>query len=367
MILLLSYDVQRRGGIERLSLQVKTALESRGRNVLLLCPRPVGGGAAGRWLGRGRFLLALAYWLPQASTVLSMHALLLPPLRWLAPLRALGRLRRRASSRTFCWLHGIEVWGAALTSVRGDLKRCDGLIASSRFTRDRVLERPGPWPPARVVHPCAHLEALEQPPEPLPERPRLLTVARVVRHERYKGHRLVLGALEILRERGQLPAELRWLVVGDGDDRAELERETLQRGLGPWVQFQGAIDDRKLAQLLRHCSLLVLPSAYRAGEGGRAEGEGFGIVYLEAALAGRASIGCRLGGQSDVIVDGETGWLIDPEAEALADCLAACLNQPQALALAGQRARRRALAEFGRERFADDLLAALEPGAAREG
>lgn len=363
MILLLSYDVRRRGGIERLSLQVRTALESRGRRVRLLCPRPLGGGPAGRWLGRGRFLLALAFWLPQASTVLSMHALLLPPLRWLAPLRALGGLRRRASTRTVCWLHGIEVWGAALPPLSADLKRCDHLIASSRFTRDRVLEQPGPWPPASVVHPCADLEALEQPPEPLPPQPRLLTVARLVRHERYKGHRLVLGALEILRRRGQLPAELRWLVVGDGDDRAELERETLRRGLGPWVEFQGGIEDRELVKQLRHCSLLVLPSGYSAAAGGRAEGEGFGIVYLEAALAGRASIGCRLGGQSDLIVDGETGWLIDPDPEALADCLADCLNRPQALALAGQRARRRALTAFGRERFADDLLAALQPGA----
>jgi len=362
MILLISYDVRRRGGIERLTLQVKAALEGSGKRVQLLCPRSLGGGATGRWLGRARFLLALAFWLPQATTVLSMHALLLPALRWLNPFTALETLWRRRSNRPklFCWLHGIEVWGMALDSVSADLKRCDGLIASSRFSRDRVLERPGPWPPAAVVHPTADLIEADQPPAPLPAAPRLLSVARMVRQERYKGHRLVLGALEILRTQGLLPTGLLWLVVGDGDDRQALEQETHQRGLEPWVRFLGGVDDQELKRQLRQCSLLLLPSAYSAGQGRRAEGEGFGIVYLEAALAGRASIGCRLGGQSDLIVDGETGWLVDPDPEALAACLAPCLADRQRLEQAGERARLRALADFGPERFAAQLQAALQ-------
>ena len=366
MILLISYDVSRRGGIERLTLQVKAALEGSGERVRLLCPRSLGGGNPGRWLGRARFLLALAFWLPQATTVLSMHALLLPALHWLGPFTALRTLGRRSSRpKRFCWLHGIEVWGVALETVSSDLKRCDGLIASSRFSRDRVLEHPGPWPPAAVVHPSADLIAADRPPAPLPPAPRLLTVARMVRQERYKGHRLVLGALEILRKRGLLPTGLLWLVVGDGDDRQALEQETLQRGLEPWVRFLGGVDDQELKRQLRQCSLLLLPSAYSAGQGGRAEGEGFGIVYLEAALAGRASIGCRLGGQSDLIVDGETGWLVDPDPEALATALAQCLSDLHTLEQAGMWARQRALAHFGAERFAAQLQTALrlnDPG-----
>jgi glycosyltransferase involved in cell wall biosynthesis len=111
--------------------------------------------------------------------------------------------------------------------VGDDLARCDGLIASSRYSRDRVLEHPGPWPPAAVVHPSADLIAADRPPAPLPPAPRLLTLARMVRQERYKGHRLVLGALEILRTRGLLPTGLLWLVVGDGDDRQALEQLAL--------------------------------------------------------------------------------------------------------------------------------------------
>jgi glycosyltransferase involved in cell wall biosynthesis len=362
-ILLLSYDVSRRGGIERLTLQVREALNQHGVLVTLLCPRPRGPGLLGRWLGRLGFLLALGFWLPRCHTVVSMHALLLPPLRWLEPLRWLagpwGRRARR--QRRLCWLHGIEVWGDALPGVRDDLCRCDGLLASSRFTRDRVLERPGRWPPIRVVHPMANLMGEEAPLTPPPWPPVLLTVSRMASNERYKGHRLVLAALALLRSRGQLPAGLRWHVVGEGDDRPALERECAALGLQPWVRFLGGLGDGELVDALRGCSLLLLPSAYAARPGCRAEGEGFGIVYLEAAWAGRPSIGCREGGQSDLILDGETGWLIEPDPAALAELLAAVLARPHTLASTGARARARAEAHFDLERFASELRRAILP------
>jgi phosphatidylinositol alpha-1,6-mannosyltransferase len=367
MILLISYDVTRRGGIERLTLQVKAALEQRGQAVKLLCPRALGPGVPGRWLGRLRFLLELAFWLPRASTVLSMHALLLPPLRWLDPVGRVAHAGRRQPfrQRRFCWLHGLEVWGEALLVARRDLSRCHGLIASSRFTRDRVLDHPGPWPPIRVVHPAADLTAADRTPSPLPRHPLLLTVSRMASNERYKGHRLVLAALAILRDQGRLPADLRWHVVGGGDDRWALERATATLGLDPWVRFLGELDDRDLERQLRGCSLLLLPSAYACRPGSRAEGEGFGIVYLEAAWAGRASIGCQQGGQSDLIVDGETGWLVEPDPRALAETLAVAVSHPPTLAKRGAQARQRAQAHFGWDRFTTDLWTALREPADR--
>ena len=106
MILLISFDVRRRGGIERLSLQVNDCLIQQGEAVVLLYPKRLGPSGWGRQLGRLWFLLQLAWWLPQATQVLSMHALLLRPLRWLKPIRP----RRQ---KLHCWIHGIEVWGAA--------------------------------------------------------------------------------------------------------------------------------------------------------------------------------------------------------------------------------------------------------------
>lgn len=356
MILLLSYDVTRRGGIERLTLQVATSLERHGQRVRLLFPRRLGPGALGRWLGRARFLLELLHWLPKANTVLSMHAHLLAPLGWLGPWgpgRG-GRLRRR-----YCWLHGIEVWGAALAPLSSHLRACRGLVASSQFTRERLLEQPGPWPPVAVVHPMADpIGPGGAPPHP-PESLRLLTVARMDARERYKGHRLVMGALHSLLVFQRLPADLCWTVVGEGDDRAALEQEAAELGLGPWVRFRGGLSDGELAGELRACSVMVMPSAYGIEPNGHACGEGFGIAYLEAAQAGRASIACRLGGQSDLIVDGETGWLIDPEMDQLAALLTQLAADPAWVARAGEEARRRALEHFSPSCFDRALAAAL--------
>lgn len=352
MILLLSFDVRRRGGIERLSLQVQASLVRQGQPVQLLCPQRLGPRPLGRLLGRLRFLLLLAWWLPQASQVLSMHALLLRPLRWLTPLRS-------PEQPLHCWLHGIEVWGAAMAGVQADLQRCDGLIASSRFTRDQVLAQPGAWPEIGVVHPMADLIDAHQRPEPLPAHLTLLTVARLEASERYKGHRLVLEALKELRQAGTLPPGLQWRVVGDGNDRGALEGESRRLRMEPWVRFLGSLSDQALVQELRQCSLLLMPSAYGLSPDGRACGEGFGIVYLEAAQAGRASIACNEGGQTDLIVDGQTGWLIEPQAGVIAQLIRQLARDRTNLQARGERARQRALKHFSQAQFDQALAKAL--------
>ena len=352
MILLISYDVRRRGGIERLSLQVQACLKQQREAVLLLCPKDLGPSGLGRQLGRLWFLVQLTWWLPQATQVLSMHALLLRPLRWLGPLRP-------QRQRLHCWLHGIEVWGAALQVVRADLMDCTGLIASSTFTRDRVLKQPGSWPPIAVVQPMADLVDASTTPAPLPAGLRLLTVARLDAGERYKGHRLVLQALELLLHRDGLPEDWQWRIVGEGNDRLALERESERLGLSPWVRFLGGLSDGELRQELQGCSLLLMPSAYGIEADGRACGEGFGIVYLEAAQAGRASIACYQGGQTDLIEDRLSGWLIEPRAEELAALLLELATNPEELAHTGAAAHARALSYFSRDDFQSRLLASL--------
>lgn len=352
MILIISYDVRRRGGIERLSLQVQTCLKQHGQTVRLLCPQKLGPGYLGRQLGRLWFLLQLSWLLPQATQVLSMHALLLRPLRWLKPLRP----KRQP---IHCWLHGIEVWGAALEGVRNDLMRCTGLIASSTFTRDRVLEQPGKWPPIAVVQPMADLVDTTKTPAQLPKELRLLTVSRLDAGERYKGHRLVLQALQQLKLQSELPPHWQWRVVGEGNDRLDLEQESERLGLSPWVRFLGGISDGELRQELEDCSLLLMPSAYGIDADGRAYGEGFGIVYLEAAHAGRASIACRQGGQTDLIVDRRSGWLIDPEADELAVLLLQLARNPEQVVQAGAAAHSRAASYFSKRVFNTNLSASL--------
>jgi glycosyltransferase involved in cell wall biosynthesis len=179
------------------------------------------------------------------------------------------------------------------------------------------------------------------------------------RAESYKGHQLVLEALDQLERRHVLPPGCRWDVVGDGDLRADLEALTRQLGLAARVRFLGTLGDRDLEQAFRRCSVFVMPSAFSIDADGRACGEGFGIVYLEAAMAGRPSIACWEGGQTDLIIDGESGWLIPPDSAALAALLQRLIADREQLVRCGIRARERALRDFSAEGFRRSLEAAL--------
>jgi glycosyltransferase involved in cell wall biosynthesis len=355
VILLITYDVRRRGGIERLSLQVWEGLRRSGHACRLLSTRRLGPGPPGRLAGQLWFLLQLAWWLPRSRVVFSMHALLLRPIRWLAVLPGL----RPARQGRLCWLHGIEVWGANLPPLLADLRACDGLAASSGFTRAQVVSRLGERPPIEVIHPCSDLPLAESlaPPPVL----RLLTVARMDRQERYKGHDLVLEALGLLRQRGRLDPLLRWRVVGEGDDRPRLQALARALGLQHSIDWLGGLDDGALQEEYRRCSLVVMPSAYGLLPDGTARGEGFGITYLEAALAGRASIAADRGGQTDLIVDGVTGWLVPPVADALAELLVELQHDPARVQACGERARQRARECFSPALQRQRLARLVEP------
>jgi glycosyltransferase involved in cell wall biosynthesis len=303
-----------------------------------------------------------------------MHALLLRPIRLLQDLPGL----HPRGQGLLCWLHGIEVWGANLPPLLSVLHRCDGLAASSGFSADQVRPLLGEQPPIAVIHPCAEDVPAEPAGDSLPGAQaagpataaspatsarasfapipasglapppglRLLTVARMVRQERYKGHELILEALALLRQRGGLDPGLRWRVVGSGDDRFRLQERARALGLEGQIDWLGGLGDRELQREYRDCSLVLMPSAFALLRDGTAQGEGFGITYLEAALAGRASIAADRGGQTDLIIDGQTGWLVPPRPQPLANLLARLQRDPEAVRACGARAHRHAETSF---------------------
>ena len=352
MILLVTYDVRRPGGIERLSLQVFEQLQQLGLQPRLLATRHLGPGLLGRWLGRFWFLLQLLWWLPQAKSVFSMHVLLLKPLKLRAFFPAL------AARPLYCWLHGIEVWGQALAAARRDLRACTALAASSTFTAQQVRDGLPACPPITVVHPCSDLKFPEQiPPPGLPLR--LLTVARLDAGERYKGHDQILDALHLLKQQGDLDPALRWIVVGDGNDRTRLQEKALRLGVAAQIDWRGRLSDQQLIEEFGRCSVFVMPSGFSIDAAGQATGEGFGIAYLEAAMAGRASIGALSGGQQDLILDGETGWLLSTADQSLPMLLRRLANDSLQLEKAGRQARERACVVFSRDAQRQSLMRLL--------
>jgi glycosyltransferase involved in cell wall biosynthesis len=138
-----------------------------------------------------------------------------------------------------------------------------------------------------------------------------------------------LGRLPRVPEGG--PARL--LIAGDGEHRAALERRTAELGLQGAVSFLGTCGASRVRSLLGGAAALVVPSIY----------EGMPLLLLEAMAAGVPVVASAVSGIPEVVVDGETGWLVPPEQpEALAAALAAVLAAPEEARRRGSAGRRRA-------------------------
>lgn len=187
------------------------------------------------------------------------------------------------------------------------------------------------------VHPS------DLPPAALPWTPPvLLGLGRLVPE---KGFDVALRALSLLPDRW---SQVRMMIVGDGSDRPRLESLRGALGLGDRVEFRGGVPNPEVPALVNRATVVLVPSRWQ---------EPFGIVCLEAAMMERAVVASRVGGVPEVVEDGVTGTLVEPDRpEALAHGIAALLDDPAALGAMGRRARRLAADRFGYDRFLQNHL-----------
>jgi phosphatidylinositol alpha-1,6-mannosyltransferase len=255
----------------------------------------------------------------------------------LAPAALVFAIRGASLTIMLC---GVEAWKSITVLQRAALDRSARLIAISSFTR-QGFQVANPHFAGREIDVC-HLgvEAFDEPGQAAVGRPSALIVGRMAGDERYKGHDALL---EIWHDvLAAVPgASLR--VVGDGDDRARLERKAAALGLGDAVTFLGRLDDRSLHREYEACTAFVMPS----------RDEGFGFVFVEAMRAARACIGSR-GAASEIIADGETGLLVDSGDRAqLLEAVVGVLGDRPRTAAMGARGRTRFLQQFTDQRFRD--------------
>jgi glycosyltransferase involved in cell wall biosynthesis len=130
--------------------------------------------------------------------------------------------------------------------------------------------------------------------------------------------------------------DARFVLIGDGWLRGQLERQVVAAGLTGVVHLAGW--QRQPAPALADLDLLVNMALI----------EGTPLVVLEAAAAGVPTVASDVGGCAGVIAHGETGWLIAYEdLDAAAEAVLAALTDPERLAQVGAQARERVLREHG--------------------
>ncbi len=182
-------------------------------------------------------------------------------------------------------------------------------------------------------------------PDTAGSRMRLLCVGRLVER---KG---VATAIEALRHLPQCH-----LVVAGGPDRAHLDADeevarlralARRAGVEDRVQFTGRVARTDLPALIRWADVVVATPWY----------EPFGMVTLEAMASGRPVIGSAVGGLLDTVLPGVNGLLVEPrDPAALAAAVHALMEVPLAAAVMRRAARQIAVARYGWDCVAEQIL-----------
>ncbi len=254
-------------------------------------------------------------------------------------------------------VYGIEAWGDLWPQDEWSLRKASGIISISQWTKEILLKRKIPVNHIHIIHPGL----TEQPPSTIPvRRPsqtvKLLTVSRLDFREQYKGHDDVLKALSILKKT-KPELLLQYVIQGEGTDRERLRKLTHSLDLSDRVEFRNSVKDRQeLNRSYQSADIFIMPARFGRWNGAW-RGEGFGIVYVEAAIFGVPSIAYRCGGATDIIQHAETGWLVEPDnIFELANTIAKAASDLSVVRKLGIQAQKSARARFTLEPLREELI-----------
>jgi glycosyltransferase involved in cell wall biosynthesis len=238
---------------------------------------------------------------------------------------------------------------------RAAVRSFDRVIANSRYTAAlarRIY--------SREVEPCV----LGVRPVPLPgtagsagngtpaareNLPVVLTVARI---ERQKNFDTLLAAIRILKAERAAPGRgFRFVVAGGGPLLDHFRARSRRLRIDDVVTFLGSVPHDRVRDLYESASFLVhIPLD-----------EPFGLVPMEAAQCGKASVVADHGGHTEVVLDGVTGLHVDAlDPAAVAEKIGHLLDHPEAAVRMGESARSRVEERYSWEGFVDAFEAGLK-------
>lgn len=253
----------------------------------------------------------------------------------------------RPKQLAYRWLYRItQRWVDGLIAVSTDVKRA--LIEQFAIRDEKIAVICNSVDVRRYGHPVdrtAVRASLRLPPE-------ACMAAVVATFKRQKGHRYLIDAAAQVIDR--FP-NLHLLFIGDGELRHDLQARTRSAGLSDHVHFLGWRQD--IPELLAASDYFVLPSLW----------EGLPMALIEAMASGLPVIATNVSGSRQVVVDGESGLLVEPgDVPALANAMIRTLAAPEAARAMGRTARQRVATEFSAQKQARDHLALFCAGGLAE-
>jgi len=215
--------------------------------------------------------------------------------------------------------HGVDVNDRMSSLNLQALRNADRIIAVSAWTRDRLLALGGIHADRIALLPNTVDTTkfrVRGFPESLRKRYRLsmdervlLTVARLGPTSALGGYKGCDRVLEALPAIAADAGPIRYVIVGEGPDRARLEGIARDLDVEAMVTFAGFVPEDELPDHYRLADVFAMPST----------GEGFGIVFLESMASGTPVVAGNADGSVDALNKGELGRLADPnDVQAIA-------------------------------------------------
>lgn len=347
-VVVLELESPAEGGIQGYTRELIRALQLQGCSV-------EAGAIARRMVRRADGRRELRRWLRVLGRTGEVDFVILAHPRLLALL--VSQLFSRSSARphVLVCFYGWEVWGAPTwqSMMWRFLQRRTRYtaLACSQFTAGALMGR---GITSIVVHPIIPRTYFSSgAPQERPDRGaavRILTVHRLnVAHT--KGTAEILESVRLMKGEG-LDVEL--TICGAGRLPSSLVRLAHQ----PWVSVESNVSRERLAKLYATHDIFVLATRTR----GRPSpcGEGFGIVLVEAALAGLPVVVPASGGSGDAIIANLSG--VRPFSEGVASLkasLKSLVEHPDLRSTLGSRGQRLAYERFDPERAAVELVSLL--------
>ncbi len=231
------------------------------------------------------------------------------------------------------WLVWHRLW-----AYRFAIRFASKVISVSRATGKWLVEKRGvPEEKVTVIPYGVNLERFRDGNNPELRRelgisPETLVAGVVARLHSQKGHRYLIEAARTIIPQVD---DVKFVLVGDGELRNDLERSAEQAGIREHFVFLGFRSD--VAELLRTFDLFVLPSLY----------EGLPNVVLEAMATGLPVVATAVDGTVELVDDGVTGYLVEPRRPAaLHEKITALLKDPELRSQFGRAGRARVEREY---------------------
>ena len=212
---------------------------------------------------------------------------------------------------SFCLIHSKEINHEPGTFLNKrmikSLNKTTFVIANSSFTKDLAVKLGVNSENIKIINPgCNYPIEIRKDSRQqaknlfLDSFPKFITIARL---DKRKSHQNILMCIRNLKVKYP---KIKYISIGNGDEKNNLEALRKELGLLNEVNFLYKVDEQLKAALLSASDLFIMPSIIH-----KRSVEGFGISYIEAASYGKLSIGGNSGGEKDAIKDGITGYICD--------------------------------------------------------